>query len=65
MVVSDNITSGAALFLSKEENVFNAAITRARAHLNKLVENNIKVIPQYQTCGHSLDFAIFLRLLMK
>ena len=109
-VVSDNITSGASLFLSKEENVFNVAITRARAHLiiignkfaclkseipylekftqyvidledkynnkypivpndelvseleemfyNKLVENNIKVIPQYQACGYSLDFAI-------
>lgn len=109
-VISDNITSGASLFLSKEENVFNVAITRARAHLiiignkyaclkseipylkkftqyvidlenkynnkypdvsndelvseleemfyNKLLYNNINVIPQYQTCGYSLDFAL-------
>lgn len=105
-VVSNNITSGATLFLSKEENVFNVAITRARAHLiiignkhaclksgipylekftqyvidledkysnkypevsndeleemfyNKLINNNINVIPQYQTCGYSLDFAL-------
>lgn len=112
-VVSDNITSGAALFLSKEENVFNVAITRARAHLiiignkfaclqsgipylekftqyvidledkynnkyptvtndelvselekmfyNKLLEKNINVIPQYQICGYSLDFALITK----
>lgn len=110
-VVSKNIHSGAILFLSKEGNVFNVAITRARAHLivvgdktacltsnieylskfsqyansldsqiqthsypsvanisfvseweklfyEELCKNGIFAIPQYQTCGYSLDFAI-------
>lgn len=28
---------------------------------NKLLEKNINVIPQYQTCGYSLDFALITK----
>lgn len=112
-VVSKNVTSGAINFLNKDFNIFNVAITRARAHLiiigdrevclnsevsylakfakyvidlenkyrnkypevsnsslvsdiermfyNKLLEKGISVIPQYQTSGYSLDFALITK----